>query len=368
VTGPPETTRQHEPSMRFSTFHLFHRFDGQTVREVYDHHLQLIELAEELGFDGVWLAEHHFRDYGVVPSIFTMLSNVAARTSRLRLGTGIVVLPLHNPIRVAEEAAEVDVLSGGRLEFGVGRGYQSVEFDGFGIDLAEARDRFNESLDVILGLWTRDEFSHKGPFYEVGQGGPVSLVPQPLQRPHPPVYVAAVSPETVQLYAARGLPILADPAAPFRKIAKAAETWREVAAAHGHDADRTELVVSRSVYVAPTAEQAREDQARFEKLFDRSRIFNEASAPIDSRTGQVATGFEYWQDRYLKGGSVGADFRWEQLEVIGDPDRVIGQVRMLADFGFTNLMCDFGSTRPIPLEEMKKVMKFFAAEVIPAFR
>jgi alkanesulfonate monooxygenase SsuD/methylene tetrahydromethanopterin reductase-like flavin-dependent oxidoreductase (luciferase family) len=368
VPDPPETTTGRTPPMRFSTFHLFHRFDGQSVPEIYDHQLQLIELAEELGFDGVWLAEHHFRDYGVVPSIFTMLANVAARTSRLRLGTGIVVLPLHNPIRVAEEAAEVDVLSGGRLDFGVGRGYQSVEFDGFGVELAEARDRFNESLDVILGLWTRDGFSHKGRFYEVGQGGGVTLVPRPLQRPHPQVYVAAVSPETVRLYAARGLPILADPAAPFRKIAKAAESWREVAAAHGHDPTAAELVVSRSVYVAPTAEQAREDQARFEKLFDRSRIFNEASAPVDSRTGQVAKGFEYWQDRYLKGGSVGTDFRWEQLEVIGDPERVIGQVRMLADFGFTNLMCDFGSTRPIPLEEMKKVMKFFAAEVIPAFR
>jgi alkanesulfonate monooxygenase SsuD/methylene tetrahydromethanopterin reductase-like flavin-dependent oxidoreductase (luciferase family) len=365
VTGPPEPVNQR---MKFSTFHLFHRFDGQSVREVYDHQLRLIDLAEELGFDGVWLAEHHFRDYGVAPSIFNMLSNVAARTQRLRLGTGIVVLPLHNPIHVAEEAAQVDVLSGGRLEFGAGRGYQSVEFDGFGVDLAEARDRFNESLDVILGLWTQEDFQHKGRYYSVGQGGPISLMPRPLQRPHPPLHVAAVSPETVEIYAARGLPILADPAAPFRKIAKAAETWRDVAAAHGHDPGAAELVVSRSVYVAPTAEQAREDQMRFEKLFDRSRIFNEASAPIDSRTGQVAKGFEYWQDRYLKGGSVGADFRWEQLEVIGDPARVIGQVRMLAEFGFGNLLCDFGSTRPVPFEEMKKVMEFFAAEVIPAFR
>ncbi|WP_219462393.1 LLM class flavin-dependent oxidoreductase [Nonomuraea rhizosphaerae] len=351
--------------MKFSTFHLFHRFDGQSFKDVYDYHLELIELAEELGFDGVRLAEHHFRDYGVAPNLFTMLAHVAARTSRIRLGTGIVVLPLHNPVHVAEEAAQVDVLSGGRLDLGIGRGYQSFEFEGFGIDLAEARDRFNEALEVILGLWTQEVYQHEGKFYRTG--AEVSLTPRPLQAPHPPIHVAAVSPETVTMYGERGLPILADPAAPFRKVVKAAETWQETAAQAGHPAGAAELVVARSVYVAPTVEQAREDQARFEASFDRSRIFNERSAPIDPRTGKAAQGFEYYQDRYLKGGSVSADFRWEQLEVIGDPERVVDQITLLRDAGFANLLCDFGSTRPMPLEEMKKVMRFFAAEVMPAF-
>jgi alkanesulfonate monooxygenase SsuD/methylene tetrahydromethanopterin reductase-like flavin-dependent oxidoreductase (luciferase family) len=326
----------------------------------------VVELLEELGFDGVWIAEHHFRDYGVVPNIFTMLANLAARTERLRLGTGIVVLPLHNPIHVAEEAAMVDLLSEGRLEVGVGRGYQSIEFENFGLDLGEARDRFNECLDMIVGLWTQDDFEYKGRFYETNH--PLTLMPRPVQRPHPPLHVAAVSPETVELYAARGLPILADPAAPFKRVAKAAETWHATAAANGVDTSGIELVASRAVYVAPTIEQAREDQARFEAMFDRSRIINVQSAPIDSRTGQAAKGFEYYQNRYLKGGSVDNEFRWEQLEVIGDPERVIGQIRMLQEMGYSNLMCDFGSTRPIPIEEMKKLLKFFAAEVMPAFR
>lgn len=351
--------------MKFSTFHLFHRFDGQSFGDVYDYHLELIDLAEELGFDGVRLAEHHFRDYGVVPNLFTFLAHAAARTERIRLGTGIVVLPLHNPVHVAEEAALVDVLSHGRLDLGIGRGYQSFEFEGFGIDLAEARDRFNEALEVILGLWTSTDFHHEGKFYKTGTE--VSLVPRPEQYPHPPIHVAAVSPETVTMYAERGIPILADPAAPFRKVVKAAETWRETAAQAGHSNEQ-ELVVARSVYVAPTVEQAREDQARFEAMFDRSRIFNEKSSPIDSKTGKAAQGFEYYQDRYLKGGSVSNDFRWEQLEVIGDPARVIEQISLLREAGFSNLLCDFGSTRPMGLEEMKQVMRFFAAEVMPAFR
>ena len=351
--------------MRFSTFHLFHRFEGQSVREVYDHHVALAELAEEVGFDGIWVTEHHFRDYGTVPSLGTMLGYLAARTERLRLGSGVYVLPLHDPIQVAEETAQLDVLSGGRLEFGVGRGYQSIEFDGFGIDLAEARDRFDESLDVIRGLWTEPRFSYEGKYYQVGD---VELVPWPVQQPHPPIHVAAVSPETVELYAARGLPIIADPAAPFKRVARAAETWRRTAAEAGHAVDGAELVVARSVYVAPTVAAARADQERFERLFDRGRIFNSQSAPVDSRTGEVAKGFEYWQDRYLKGGDVGTDFRWDQLEVIGDPERVIGQIAMLREFGFSHLMCDFGSTRPIPFEELKKTMTFFADEVMPAFR
>jgi len=351
--------------VRFSTFHLFHRFEHQSVKEVYDHHVALAELAEEVGFDGVWIGEHHFRDYGTVPSIAAMLGYLAARTSRLRLGSGVYVLPLHDPVHVAEEVAELDVLSGGRIEFGVGRGYQSIEFDGFGVDLAEARDRFDESLDIIRGLWTQPRFSYEGKYYSVGD---VELVPRPVQQPHPPIHVAAVSPETVERYAARGLPILADPAAPFKRVAKAAETWRRTAAEAGHAVDDVELVVSRSVYVAPTVEQARADQERFEQLFDRSRIFNAASAPVDSRTGEVAKGFEYWQDRYLKGGEVGSDFRWDQLEVIGDPARVISQIAALRDFGFAHLMCDFGSTRPIPFEELKKTMTFFADEVMPTFK
>ncbi|WP_165975960.1 LLM class flavin-dependent oxidoreductase [Actinomadura rubrisoli] len=352
--------------MKFSTFHLFHQFAGQTAREVYDYQIEVVELLEELGFDGVWVAEHHFRDYGVVPNIFTLLANLAARTERLRLGTGIVVLPLHNPIHVAEEAAMVDLLSGGRLELGIGRGYQSVEFENFGLDLGEARDRFDECLDMILGLWTQDGFEYKGRFHETGR--PLTLMPKCVQRPHPPLHVAAVSPETVELYAARGLPILADPAAPFKKIAKAAETWYATAAANGVDTAGAELVASRSVYVAPTLERAREDQARFEAGFDRSRIFNAQSAPIDPATGRAAKGFEFYQDRYLKGGSVDNEFRWNQLEVIGDPERVISQIKAIQEMGFGNLMCDFGSTRPLPLEDMKKVLRFFAAEVMPAFR
>jgi len=357
---------EQERKFKFSTFHLFHRFDGWSVKDVYDYNVELAIYAEELGFDGAWVGEHHFRGYGVVPDIPTVLSFIGARTEKLRLGSGIVVLPLHNPIHIAEQIAELDVLTGGRVDFGVGRGYQSIEFDGFGADLSEARERFLESLDVILGLWTQERFEHEGKFYRTGKS--VDLMPRPLQNPHPPVYVGAVSPETVEIFGRRGQPILVDPAATFRKVKGAADTWREKAAEAGHDVESADMVIARSVYAAATLEKAREDQERFEAMFDRARIFNLDSAPIDSKTGEFAKGFEFWQDRYLKGGEVSNDFRWDQLEIIGDPERVIGQISELRDWGFTSLMCDFGSTRPIPLDEMKGIMRFFAEEIIPAFR
>lgn len=352
--------------MKFSTFHLFHGFEGMSHREVYRRNFEIIDLLEELGFDGVWGSEHHFRDYGLLPSITQALAYVAGRTEKLRLGTGIIVLPLHNPLRVAEEIAELDLISNGRVDFGVGRGYQAVEFEGHDISLSEARERFDEALDVILNLWSHDEVpAFSGEF---SSHGALRLMPKHIQQPHPPIYVAAVSPETVERYAARGLPIIVDPATPFRKIAKAAEVWQSTATDAGHDVSDADLVASRVVWVAQTIDQAREDQERFDASFDRSRIFNERSAPIDKDTNEIAKGFEFWQGRYLKGGTVDTEFRWNQQEIIGDPERVIDQIKGLREAGYNHLMCDFGTIRPLEHEEMKNQIRFFAKEVMPEFR
>lgn len=352
--------------MKFSSFHLFHGFEGMTHQEVYRRNLEIIELLEELGFDGVWGSEHHFRDYGLLPSITQMLAYVAGRTEKLRLGTGITVLPLHNPVHVAEEIAQLDVLSGGRVDFGIGRGYQSIEFDGHNISLSEARERFNESLDIILNLWKNDRVpAFEGEFYSHGE---LRLMPKHLQDPHPPIYVAAVSPETVELYAKRGLPIIVDPATPFNRIYQAADVWRTTAEAAGHDVTSVDLMAQRITWVAPTNEQARADQERFDKAFDRSRIFNDDSAPIDSKTNEVAKGFEFWQGRYLKSGKVDGDYRWERQELIGDPERVIGQIEELRANGFNHIMCDFLGLRTGDVDEFKRQVTLFAKEVMPAFK
>ncbi|MFD2499699.1 LLM class flavin-dependent oxidoreductase [Rhizorhabdus histidinilytica] len=148
--------------MKFSAFLLYHQHAGWSEKQVYDYNTELVEHLEECGFDGVWVAEHHFRDYGLCTNIPAMLSYLAARTSKIRLGSGVLILPLHNPILIAEEIAQLDLLSNGRFDFGIGRGYQSLEFSRLGVDLSEARERFDEALDLINRLWREDDVSHSG--------------------------------------------------------------------------------------------------------------------------------------------------------------------------------------------------------------
>jgi alkanesulfonate monooxygenase SsuD/methylene tetrahydromethanopterin reductase-like flavin-dependent oxidoreductase (luciferase family) len=188
--------------VKFSTFHSFmltdakgvapdHLLEGQRVgsthhRAIADE-LQLIRAADRLGFDSCWMREHHFTDYGFLPNTMTMAAHAAALTERIRLGTAVITLPLHHPIRVAEEVALVDVLSGGRVDVGIGRGYQSVEFDAFGIPLREARDRTDEAIDVLRALWSKERVDHHGHFWHFDD---VRLQPKPVQQPGPPLYYA----------------------------------------------------------------------------------------------------------------------------------------------------------------------------------
>ena len=148
----------------------------------------MIQGADEMGYGSVWLAEHHFSEYGVMPSISVMAAALAVQTKRIRIGTGVVVIPLHNPIRVAEEFAMVDLMSDGRLEFGVGRGYQPSEFAGFDIDMETSRERFDEYLDVVLKLWPGKEVTFKGKYIQLDN---IRVRPKSLQDPHPPVWAAA---------------------------------------------------------------------------------------------------------------------------------------------------------------------------------
>lgn len=173
---------------------------GRPPELVYADTLRLFAEAETLGFRGAWVAEHHFSDYGTLGGPAVFLSALAARTQKLRLGVAVSILPFHDPIRIAEDYAVVDVISGGRLDFGVGRGYQPKEFAGFGVSMGEARDRFREALQVIETAWREPVLNHAGTFFKFDG---LALKPKPLQRPVP-VFVASVSPETFELVKTSG--------------------------------------------------------------------------------------------------------------------------------------------------------------------
>ncbi|MEA3024935.1 MAG: hypothetical protein QOF91_220, partial [Alphaproteobacteria bacterium] len=170
---------------------------GQGFRDYIEYNVE----AEALGYSSTFVVEHHFTGFGQVSASLNLLTWVAARTRTLRLGTAVMVLPWHNPVLLAEQAATIDLLSGGRLEFGVGKGYRHNEFASFCIPMEEADERFEESLALILKSWTSNErFSHHGQYWHFEN---IIVEPPTAQKPHPPIWMAAGSPDSIRKVARR---------------------------------------------------------------------------------------------------------------------------------------------------------------------
>jgi len=194
--------------MKFSLLYEMQRLapdgvvdEAATIAEV----LEQVELADRLGFHTVWFVEHHFLDtFSMSPCPEVILAALSQRTKNIRLGFGVVILPYHHPVRVAERVAMVDHLSGGRVEFGTGRS-GPFEQVGLGIDPRETRDMWAEALEAVPAVWTSEEFSWEGKYWQVPAR---KVLPKPLQKPHPPIWVAALQPATYQLAAEKGIGVL----------------------------------------------------------------------------------------------------------------------------------------------------------------
>lgn len=217
-----------------------------------------VRYADETGYDSVWLRERHFHhDHGgrnFFSSPFIAASYIASLTQRIRIGIGARLLPLDHPIHVAEGAATVDVISGGRLDLGVARiGENELYQNAFGIKQAETRERFEQSLDVIIKAWTEERFSYNG-YYNISD---ISVEPKPVQRPHPPIYLVGISPETLRFGADRGLPLLLAGAQTVSILKKTQEDYNKLL--NGNNGSNVIHPVNRFIYVAETDEKAVED-------------------------------------------------------------------------------------------------------------
>src|ERR1700719_661346 len=187
--------------------------------------------AEALGFHSTFVVEHHFTGFGQVSASLNLLTLLGARTSTLRLGMAVLVLPWHNPVLLAEQAATLDLLSGGRLDFGVGKGYRFNEFSGFCVPIEEADARFNESLDVIVQSWTsKQRFSHHGKYWQFED---IIVEPPTAQKPHPPMWMGAGSPDSIKQVAARGYYLLLDQFASFDTVAERIAIYKAALEQHG---------------------------------------------------------------------------------------------------------------------------------------
>ncbi|MGH7863759.1 MAG: LLM class flavin-dependent oxidoreductase [Candidatus Binataceae bacterium] len=188
---------QSSPKIRFGLWYDFrnpHQW-RQAYDRLYAETLDQVAWAEELGFDDVWLSEHHFIPDGYSPALMPIAAAIAARTRIMRIATGVVLLPFHNPVRLAEDAATVDIISGGRFELGVGVGYKVEEFEGFAIPTTERGGRTNEGLEIIRRLWEGETLTFKGKFYQVNR---VKLTPEPIQKPRPPLWVGGFTPAAMR--------------------------------------------------------------------------------------------------------------------------------------------------------------------------
>ncbi|SRR6266542_2076845 len=344
--------------MRFCTQQLLTFRDWQTHVEVYGHALEEARLADELGFDAVWLAEHHFSSYGICPSLAVLAAAIARETRRVRIGTSVVIAPFAHPIRIAEDFAMVDVLSGGRLEFGLGRGYQPKEFQGLGISMDKTRERFDESLEIIRRAWTGERLTFEGEFYTIRD---LRVLPKPLQKPHPPLWTAAVSPDTYTAAAKRGLKILTAPSfTPWDILRKNFDayrtTWRDV---HGTDAG-ADICVNKIVHVADSSKQAREDLREPIHWF-----FQTQAGLIADAEGVPPEQYKFYRRVRENLLALSDEKALEQAAICGDAEEVTDKIRQHQEaLGITYLMGSF-NRGGVPHDRVVKSMRLFGEKVLP---
>ncbi len=240
--------------MKFGVLQFF-AWPGKRVplETIYARAFDRIETMDATGYDCVWLAEHHFGTYSVCPSIHMVGTHIAARTKRLRIGTAVSLAAFYHPLRLAEEVALLDVLSGGRVNWGAGRGFDPTEFRTFGVPREESYDRFRENFEIVLAAWTQEKLSYEGRFHSFED---VEVLPKPAQQPHPPVWLASSSPEAITWAAQQGHSILMDPHSPHEQLGQKYALFRRELAAHGHRVEGRDTPMARLLAVADSAEEA----------------------------------------------------------------------------------------------------------------
>lgn len=299
--------------------------------------------AERLGFSSTFLVEHHFSGSGQVSAPLDLLSWVAARTTSIRVGTAVLVLPWHDPVLLAERAATLDLLSGGRLDFGVGKGYRHSEFAGFCVPAEEAEARFDESLAVILKAWRSDErFSHEGRFWHYHE---IVVEPPTAQKPHPPVWIAAGRPESVRKVAALGANLLLDQFASIEAIGERIALFKAECEARDRAFDPMDVAVARNLYVARDADDASA------ALAEQARIHNRMIERSRGHDGSTRSHVMAYADE------AGAT---EAAALFGPPPEIIAGLRALQAVGVSYVLISGG--------EARQSMQRFAADVMPAFR
>ena len=302
---------------------------GAGFREFVDRNIE----AESLGYHSTFLVEHHFTGFGQVSASLNLLTWIGSRTTTLRLGTAVMVLPWHNPVLLAEQIATLDLLSDGRVDAGIGKGYRQREFEGFSVPIEESDARFVECLEVMMKAWTSDTpWSHKGNYWQYDD---IVVEPPSVQKPHPKLWMGAGSPRSITQVADYGFDMLLGQYDSFETIVEEVNLFKSLIEANGETFDPLRVGVARSVNIVDT--KAEYDAAIDARMAGRRRTQNLAQRPDFEDTREIA----------------------ELGTIYGTPDQVAEKIQDLKDAGIEYILLNC----PAGIETLRR----FAKEVMPAF-
>ena len=337
-------------------FGLFYEWPNPTIRNwktLFEEGVEQIQYSEEMGFDYCLIAEHHFSNYGNSPAPLMQALYIGQRTKRIKIATGIIVVPIWDPLRLSEEVAVLDNLIDGRFICGVGRGYQPHEFARFGITVPESRQRFSESLDVMIKAWTQDEsFTYNGEYVKIPNE--VTVWPKPLQKPHPPLWLAGTSIDSMQLAAKWDMMPVTTGLLGGDGMQAHLTSLIHARMDLGKDIHGIELGMQAITHVAPTDEEAREqiEYARWQNRAGR------ALGRLEVTNGRVdVKPYEGEPD----------DDRFMERLYFGSPATVIAKFKRAAELGVTHVSCwsMFGG---LEHEKIMRSIRLMGEQVIPALK
>jgi len=316
---------------------------GAGFRDFVDYNME----AEQLGYHSTFIVEHHFTGYGQISATLNLLTWIGARTSSLRLGTAVMVLPWHNPVLLAEQAATIDLLSQGRLDLGIGKGYRFNEFEGFNIPMDEAEERFEECVEVMLKSWTSDEpFTHKGKHWTFNN---VIVEPPAFQKPHPALWMGAGSPGSIKRVAERGMNLLLDQFAPHDQIIERVALFKEEVEKRGRKFDPMSVGAARAVYICDTPEE--KERVIAARIAGKQRQNVLAQRPDGQNKASIMS-----YDDSRETADAGA--------LYGTVDEIIAKLNYLKSGGVDYVLLNIGAAGSAG----RDITRRFAKEIMPAVR
>jgi len=336
----------------------------RTDLEVYQNELKLADLAEPLGFDSIWGVEHHFTDYTMCPDVLQFLSYMAGRTERVQLGSMVVVLPWHDPMRIAEQFSVLDHLSGGRAIIGVGRGLGRVEFEGFRLDMSESRTRFAESAKMLVDALEDGVAEFDG---ELIKQPKVDIRPKPYKSFHGRTYAAAVSPESSLVLAQLGLGILIIPQKPWSEVENELKAYRGIFQEVNGTPAPPPIVVGFTF--------CHEDEDRAQEMASEyvGNYWDSIMDHYEFRSGHLkeTKGYEYYgkfTEKIEQYGTQDVKDFFLDLQVWGTPDQCYDKIMSTRGrVGSDSFLAAF-SFGAMPYDEVEKSMRLFAKEVLPRLK